>query len=69
VHEGGFAGAAGTDDGGELTLVDIEVEPIERTNLLFANAIGLGDVAKLDQGHWDSRFSIAGFLICGGSEV
>jgi hypothetical protein len=48
VQEGGLSRAGGADDGHELALMDVEVEPVEDLDGCLARAIGLRDPAEAD---------------------
>ena len=51
MHERGFAAAAGSDDRCVFALFDCEIDPIERQDLLFADAVPLGNIMQFDQSH------------------
>src|SRR5256884_5177116 len=49
VEQGGLAGAAGTHEGDEVALVDIQVKPLKHLDFLAAAAIGLVQAADADE--------------------
>src|SRR5205807_3721451 len=49
VEQGGLAGAAGTHEGDEVALVDIQVKPLEHLDFLAAAAVGLVQAADTDE--------------------
>lgn len=58
VHQCGFAGARGADDGNELSCMDRQVDPAQYVDLrAVAAAVGFADVLEFDQwrGHINPR--------------